>query len=461
MASRTSSQAAFNGSLRPRKKQKKALKMSLKWSSSSRDPLPVDTDQFVYCPRMKDMSDFDTKCTLQLQTVIPNNIPAHTYLVHVLKLRRQAKPTTNKDLHDGYKYYVHFCAFDRRLDDWFDRCDFRCDLPESMKHYLTTRDRYYRQSNYNDECEFEEKQLRTHEKNTKIKNFTHIAIGKYMVNAWYFSPIPVEYHTGPIIHFCDFCLSFFGHKCEYEYHMEQCLALHPPGTEIYRSNEQNITISAFEVDGAKEEVYCQNVSYLGKFFLDHKTLELDTTAFFFYIVTEVSESGCHFLSYFSKEKNSEKNFNLSCIMTLPCHQRKGLGHFMISLSYGLSKIEKKLGTPEIPLSDLGLISYRKFWASELLKVIEKYYYNDNMNQLSLNALAEQTSFQVEDIWFTLTDLGVLKKFNDQYVFAINKTVMNSKFNRQKRIVKKRSEQYINIVQQDKIHWVPHYFKSIK
>eukprot|EP01083_Nonionella_stella_P035086 95852_1 len=457
MASRTSSQAVLSGNSRPRKKQKKGLKMSLNWSPSSREPIPVDTNQFVYCPSITDMSDFDNNRTLHLQTVIPNSIPAHTYLVRVLS--REPKPITNKDLHDGYRYYVHFCAFDRRLDDWFDRCDFRCDLPESMKHYLTTRDRFYRESNYNDECEFKEEQLRTHQENTKIKNFTHIVIGKYMVKAWYFSPIPVEYRTSPIIHFCDFCLSFFGQKCEYEYHMEQCLVRHPPGTEIYRAKEQNITISAFEVDGAKEEVYCQNVSYLAKFFLDHKTLEYDTTSFFFYIVTEVSESGCHFLSYFSKEKNPEKNFNLSCIMALPCHQRKGLGHFMISLSYGLSKIEKKLGTPETPLSDLGLISYRKFWASELLKVIEKYYYSDNIHQLSLNALAEQTSFQVEDIWFTLTDLGVLKKFNDQYVFAIDKKAMA--FIRKKRIVEDRNGQYINIIQQHKIHWVPHYFKSIE
>merc|ERR1712130_673038 len=96
----------------------------------------------------------------------------------------------------------------------------------------------------------------------------------------------------------------------------------------------------------------------------------------------------------------------------------GLGHFMISLSYGLSKIEGKLGTPETPLSDLGLISYRKFWASELLKILcsEKIS--------SLNELEKKTSFQLEDIWFTLTDLGVLKKSNDDYVFCINQAMID-------------------------------------
>eukprot|EP01084_Bolivina_argentea_P303761 524539_1 len=398
MTTRTASQASLNMNQRPIKRRKKGLKMAMNWSPNSNAPIPCDTDAFLYCPSNQDMKEFDENHKLKMATIVPVNIPSYTYLVQVLDVREKENEKgkgkddiiINNDNDNKYEYYVHFYAFDRRLDDWFSGNLFIYNLSDEMKEYISFRDKYYRSSNYNDECEFKEEQLRTHFENTKIKNFTHIIIGKYMVKAWYFSPIPIEYRTSPILHFCDFCLSFFGEKCEYEYHMSICNITHPPGTEIYRSNEENITIAVFEVDGAKEEIYCQNVSYLAKFFLDHKTLEYDTTSFFFYIITEVSENGCHFLCYFSKEKNPEKNFNLSCIMALPCHQRKGLGHFMISLSYGLSKIENKHGTPETPLSDLGLISYRKFWASQLLKVIEKYYYNNNIQQLSLNTLANQT-----------------------------------------------------------------------
>lgn len=78
-------------------------------------------------------------------------------------------------------------------------------------------------------------------------------------------------------------------------------------------------------------------------FLDHKTLYYDVDLFLFYVLCEVDERGSHIVGYFSKEKHSEEGYNLACILTLPSHQRKGYGKFLISMSYELSKIEGKVG----------------------------------------------------------------------------------------------------------------------
>lgn len=79
--------------------------------------------------------------------------------------------------------------------------------------------------------------------------------------------------------------------------------------------------------------------------------------------------GYHIVGYFSKEKHSLNN--LSCILTLPQHQRKGYGKFLIAFSYAISLREKKPGGPERPLSDLGRGAYLAYWVQELLpRIVE-------------------------------------------------------------------------------------------
>jgi hypothetical protein len=56
-------------------------------------------------------------------------------------------------------------------------------------------------------------------------------------------------------------------------------------------------------------------------------------------------------------------------MTLPVHQRKGYGQFLIDFSYLLSQKEEKCGTPERPLSDLGQMSYRSYWKRKVFELL--------------------------------------------------------------------------------------------
>ncbi|KAK1138597.1 Histone acetyltransferase [Aspergillus melleus] len=225
-----------------------------------------------------------------------------------------------------------------------------------------------------------------------------INFGGYEIETWYAAPYPEEYSRNRVLFICEFCLKYMNSDYVAWRHKLKCPAKHPPGDEIYRHG----SISIFEVDGRKNPVYCQNLCLLAKLFLGSKTLYYDVEPFLFYVMTEYDDLGCHFVGYFSKEKRPSSANNVSCILTLPIHQRKGYGNLLIDFSYLLTRIEGKTGSPEKPLSDMGLVSYRNYW-----RLILSYKLRDQTKPLSIVDLSERTGMTADDIVSGLEALRAL------------------------------------------------------
>ncbi|KAJ3336041.1 hypothetical protein HDU93_003827 [Gonapodya sp. JEL0774] len=221
-----------------------------------------------------------------------------------------------------------------------------------------------------------------------LSRIKKIRLGQWEIDTWYSAPYPEEYNRLPVLYLCEFCLKYFKSTFAIGRHQLKCPLKHPPGDEIYRDGN----ISIFEVDGRK-----------------NKTLYYDVEPFLFYVLTEVDDSGCHFVGYFSKEKRPASNYNLSCIVTLPFNQRKGYGNLLIDFSYLLGRKEGKLGTPEKPLSDLGLLSYRNYWRNAVIEEL----YRMREAEISIAELSARTSMTHDDVIATLQSLGMLLRSTPQ------------------------------------------------
>ncbi|EQL04196.1 Acyl-CoA N-acyltransferase [Ophiocordyceps sinensis CO18] len=275
-----------------------------------------------------------------------------------------------------------------------------------------------------------------------------IEFGGWEIDTWYAAPYPAEYSRNRVLYICEFCLKYMNSDYVAWRHKLKCATKHPPGDEIYRHE----SVSIFEVDGRKHPVYCQNLCLLAKLFLGSKTLYYDVEPFLFYILCEYDERGYHFVGYFSKEKRASSQNNVSCILTLPIHQRKGYGNLLIDFSYLLTKTEQKTGSPEKPLSDMGLVSYRNYWRLELCRYFLSLMEGDGHKKdgLSVKQMSDETGMTADDVVSALEGLRALVRDpqTQQYAFRVD-----SEYCRQY-VAKWESKGYVGL-KAEALAWTPY------
>ncbi|KAK0707414.1 hypothetical protein B0H67DRAFT_647601 [Lasiosphaeris hirsuta] len=242
-----------------------------------------------------------------------------------------------------------------------------------------------------------------------------IEFGGWEIDTWYAAPYPEEYSRNRVLYICEFCLKYMNSDYVAWRHKLKCPAKHPPGDEIYRHN----SVSVFEVDGRKNPIYCQNLCLLAKLFLGSKTLYYDVEPFLFYVLCEYDDLGYHFVGYFSKEKRASSQNNVSCILTLPIHQRKGYGNLLIDFSYLLTRAEQKTGSPEKPLSDMGLVSYRNYWRLVMCKYLLEHCSDDRSDKkgLSIKRISDDTGLTPDDVISALEGLRCLVRDPQTQLYA--------------------------------------------
>lgn len=319
---------------------------------------------------------------------------------------------------DTRKFYVHYVGFNKRLDEW---------VREEDLNLNNVQERVAPVAPQNVICLKQQTNLMN-----QLKNVEMIELGRYRIKAWYFSPYPKELCQLDCIYLCEFCLKYCPSQMCLGRHLSKCGLRHPPGNEIYRK----AGISFFEIDGRRNKVYAQNLCLLAKLFLDHKMLDYDTEPFLFYVMTEFDSRGFHIVGYFSKEKKIIEDHNLACVLTLPQYQRKGYGTLLIEFSYTLSKIEGRVGTPEKPLSDLGLLSYRSYWAQAILEVLlsQDLKGKAERSAKTIDDICQLTSIIKEDVIYTLNNLNIVNYIRGQHIICLNRDTIA----RHEAAMKKRS-----------------------
>ncbi|KAI5188667.1 histone acetyltransferase HTATIP [Nematocida sp. AWRm77] len=339
-------------------------------------------------------------------------------LVDKEKTRRTAEIISIKKTPKGTKeYYVHYIGFNKRLDEWIEEDKIDVQSPGDIVH--PKKKKMPAKKEEEKVKQPETTAALTTEDIYKVKNINTVSIGEYTIDAWYFSPYPIGLAKNKHVILCEYCLFYFGAAEDLVQHRVTCTNKRPPGNQIYRKNG----LSFFELDGQTHVNYARNLSLLSKLFLDHKTLYYDIDVFLFYVMCTYNVADPEdkreykIVGYFSKEKESQHGYNVACVLVLPQYQRKGYGRILIDFSYLLSKKERVAASPEKPLSDLGLLSYRQYWTEKITEILI------HTKIVSINDIRDMSSITAEDIIHTLQSHNMLMFFNGVPSFILKDEVI--------------------------------------
>jgi hypothetical protein len=98
----------------------------------------------------------------------------------------------------------------------------------------------------------------------------------------------------------------------------------------------------------------------------------------------------------------------------------GVGRFLVQLSYEFSKLEKRPGSPERPLSDLGLMTYRSYWKEVVIKCLLER----KEEALSVNAISGYTGMTIDDIKTTIKDNKLLRNVDEEVAWTLTTEQVN-------------------------------------
>ncbi|OPJ76048.1 hypothetical protein AV530_009476 [Patagioenas fasciata monilis] len=88
------------------------------------------------------------------------------------------------------------------------------------------------------------------------------------------------------------------------------------------------------------------------------------------------------------------------------------------------KNKGKTGTPEKPLSDLGLLSYRSYWSQTILEILMGLKAEGGERpQITINEISEITSIKKEDVISTLQYLNLINYYKGQYILTLSEDIV--------------------------------------